>query len=154
MFLKVQVIVTWCRPMPSHSFESFLQAVWVRSSGLMAGTASVPSAIQQCVHLLFLPGLLLLFRETVNYFHLQTDLPLPVPFLKSTKRTAGHQPALLAHAQARVQSLLLACGQPPEQAALESPAKPPAGRQQERPGLPPQPGLHFCPLRAVQSLLL
>lgn len=119
----------------------------------MARIASVPSAIQQCVHLLFLPGHLLLFREMVNYFHLQTDPSLPVPFLKSIERTTGHQPALLAHAQAKVQSLLLACGQPPKQADLESGAKPPAGRRQERPGLPLQPGLHFC-LRALQSLLL
>ena len=84
----------------------------------MARIASVPSAIQQCVHLLFLPGHLLLFREAVNYFHLQTDLPLPVPFLKSLERTTGDQPALLAYAQAKVQSLLLSCGQPPKQAGL------------------------------------
>lgn len=42
MFLKVQVIVTWCRPMPSHQFESFLRVVWVRSSGFTARTGLCP----------------------------------------------------------------------------------------------------------------
>jgi len=81
----------------------------------MASLASVPSAIQRCVHLLFLPGHPLPFGAMVNYFHLQTDLPLPVPFLKSREQTAAHHPALLAHAQAKVQSLLLVCGQLPKQ---------------------------------------
>lgn len=103
--------MTWGRFVPSHSLESFLQVVWVRISGLIARTASVPSVIQQSVHLLFLPGHLLLFREIMNYFHLQKDLSLPVPFLKSIERTTGHQTALLAHTPAKVQSPWLVCGQ-------------------------------------------
>lgn len=58
----------------------------------------MPNAIRRCVHLLFPPGHLLLFREMVNYFCLQTNLALPASFLKSIERVTGrlsaHPPRL------------------------------------------------------------